>query len=78
MVSERQQQGLLVVPVELRPAWRLRRGASEIRRHLVPQSQRPLDRDPLEAERLVGQDLYPLALGEVAVQAGDLLDLGAR
>ena len=42
---------------------------------LVPQAEGALDRDPLEAEGLVGQDLDPLALLERAVEAGDLGDL---
>jgi hypothetical protein len=34
-----------------------------------------LDGDALEAERLVGQDLHPLALGELPVEVHDLGDL---
>ena len=42
---------------------------------LVAEPQRPLDGDPLEAERLVREDLDPLVLLERAVEAGDLGDL---
>ena len=42
---------------------------------LPAQPQRPLDGDAPEAERLVGEDLDLVALGEVAVEPGDLGDL---
>ena len=40
--------------------------------------QRTLDGDAHEPERLVGEDLHPVALGEVAVEPGDLGDLVGR
>ena len=46
--------------------------------HLPAQPQGTLDGYPHETERLVGEDLDLLAFHEVAVEAGDLVDLRAR
>ena len=55
--------------------WSRREPASGLRGDLVAEPEGPFDRDPLEAEGLVGEDLDPLPLLEARVQAGDLGDL---
>ncbi len=40
--------------------------------HFPAEPERAFDGDALEAEGLVGEDLDPLAFGEVRVEAGDL------
>src|SRR5690242_10209407 len=75
MLLQRHSQGRPLLPVEFLSRLGTLDHRDRLVAYLPAQPQRPLDRDPEEPERLIGEDLHPLPFLELTVEAGDLFDL---